>query len=198
MKKIAFILLLLSGTLSWSQQFIVTEKSTGTKKAVAKKEHGKKSELLENKEPEAKDIAFSEEEYNKLLNYVPKSFKIDSQTKPTNRVLMGDLNSINTLELRYAYQEQLKLSEPEIKWLESEINQLAIAFFTDGKPTIIKKTGEYGNCTGRSIETEEQHKQKVTILSFCYTCPGASKYEDRFLQIFNARTEILISSKQKK
>ena len=180
MKKIAFILLLLSGTLSWSQQFIVTEKSTGTKK------------------DEVKASVFSEEEYNKLLNYVPKSFKIDSESKPANRVLLGDLNSINSLELRYAYQQQLKLSESEIKWLESEISQLAIAFFTDGKPIILKKAGEYGNCTGRNIETEVQHKQKVTVLSFCYTCPGAEQYENRFLQIFNARTEILISSKQKK
>lgn len=165
---------------------------------MAKNARGKKTELLENKQTETKQSVFSEVEYSKLLNYIPKSFTQDLNTKPQNNVLRGDLNSIGSLELRYAYQQQLKLSQSEIQWLESEINQLAIAFFIEGKPLLIKKTGDYGNCTGRSIEMEERNKLPVTVLNFCYTCPGAAVYENRFVEIFNARTEILIASNQKK
>ncbi len=197
MKKTAFILLLFVSSFCWSQQFIVTEGPNYKKKATVK-EPGKKYELLETNEPEVKMESFSEEEYATLLNQVPKSFSANTKMKPQNRVLRGDLNSIGSLEIRYAYQQQLKLNESEIKWLEGEINSLATAFFTDGMPIILKKTGEYGNCVGRNIQSEERNRQTVTVLSFCYTCPGAAEYEDRFLEIFNKRTEALIASKQAK
>ena len=195
MKKIAFILLLFSCSLSWSQQFIVVD---SPKREQEKKEQQKKEQLekeQENKEKERKSAA-SIAKCNELLNYSPKGFVPDLKSKPNNRVLMGDLNSIGSLELRYAYQEQLKLNAAEVKWLEEEINALAVAFFTEGKPVIIKKIGGYGGCPGQYLETEERKGTTVTILNFCYTCSGASVYEDRFIAIFNNRIEKLMASKK--
>jgi hypothetical protein len=173
LKKIAFILLLLfSCSLGWTQQFVVLER------------------------PVEKEKTFSEEEYNQLLNHTPKSFVSDTKTKPKNRVLEGDLNSINSLELRYAYQQQLKLSMSEIKWLEDEINSLAVAFFKEGKPIIMEKAGGNEGCHDRGIETEQRNGVTITLFKFCYTCPGQDVIEDRFLQIFNNRTEKLIEARK--
>jgi hypothetical protein len=172
LKKIAFIIVLFSCSQSWAQNFVVLER------------------------PVEKVKPFLEQEYNALLNYTPKSFVPDINSKPKNRVLEGDLNSINSLELRYAYQQQLKLEASEIKWLEDEINSLAVAFFKEGKPVIIEKVGGYDGCNGRAIETEQRDGFNVTIFKFCYTCSGANEFEDRFLQIFNNRTEKLIAAKK--
>lgn len=174
MKKIAFILLLISCSLSWAQNFTVSEKPTG----------------------EPIKAPFSEEEYSKLLNYTPKLFVANTKSKPENRVLMGDLNSISALELRYAYQEQLKLNPSEIEWMEGEINSLATAYFNGKKPILIERTGVYGDCAGREIKTEQRNGYKVTIIKFCYTFPGAEQFEDRFLEIFNKKTEELIAVKK--
>jgi hypothetical protein len=173
LKNSAFIVLLFSCTLSWTQNFVIVDKL-----------------------PEESDIVFSEKGYNELVNYSPKAFASDLKSKPKNRMLEGDLNSIGSLELRYAYQQQLKLNELEIQWLEKEIEQLSLAFFTEKKPIIIQKTGDYEVCKDKGIGTEVRNGFTVTILKFCYTFPGASNFEDRFLQIFNNKTKKLISSKK--
>ena len=175
MKKFAFILLLLSGSLSWAQNFVIVDKL-----------------------PEESDVVYSEKEYSQLLNYTPKSFVPDTKSKPDNKVLSGNLNSISSLELRYAYQQQLKLNEKEIKWLEDEINALAISFFKESKPIIIKRAGSYGNCIGRGTETKERDGFDVTVLYFCYTYQNGETFENKFLEIFNNRTEKLISAKKTK
>jgi hypothetical protein len=172
LKKIAFILLLFCCSSGWAQNFVIVDST------------------------EVKSNPFSEEEYNKLLNHVPKTFVANQKSKPQNKVLAGDLNSISALELRFAYQEQLKLNISEIKWLEDEIDALAVAFFNERKPIILKRAGNYNDCNGRGIETELRNNFTVTILKFCYTCAGASKYEDRFLEVFNKRTEKLIAAKK--
>jgi len=175
LKKIAFILLLFFSSLSWTQNFVIVDK-------------------LE----EESNIMYSEVEYNALLRFTPKSFVSDVKSRPQNRVLQGDLNSISSLELRYAYQQQLKLNESEIQWLENEINQLAVAFFLDKKPIMLKKTGDYTNCKGQGIETIVQNNVAVTVVYFCYVYIGGATYEDRFIDVFNKRTEKLIASKQSK
>lgn len=189
MKKITFIVLLFCCSLGWAQQFVVVEKP-GTK-AAEKPAEKVTEEVIEVPK------GISDEEYKEFLNYSPKSFSPDLKSKPHNRMLEGDLNSIGSLELRYAYQSQLKLTESEIKWMEKEIDQLAIAFFAEGKPILIKKTGSYDGCIDRGIETEDRDGFTVTIFKFCYTCAGAADVEDRFLEIFNKRTEQLLAAKSK-
>lgn len=175
MKKTAFILLLLLSSLSWAQNFVIVDK-------------------LE----EESNITFSEAEYNALLRHTPKSFVPNVKSRPQNRVLLGDLNSISSLELRFAYQQQLQLNESEIQWLENEINQLAVAFFLEGKPIMLKKTGDYNDCKGQGIETIVKNNISVSVVYFCYVYPGGATFEDRFIDIFNKRTEKLIASKQPK
>lgn len=183
LKKIAFILLLFIGFQSWGQQFIVTEKP-------------KEDKPNEGKPKEEPLIRYDEKEYNALLKYVPKSFIANEKTRPNNRYLLGDLNSISSLELRYAYLQQLNLNEKELKWLEGEIEALAVAFFNEGRPILLKKTGEYKACTGQGVETKVQNKSTLSIVYFCYVNPGAAVYEDRFLEIFNKRTEKLLATKK--
>lgn len=152
--------------------------------------------VIVDKLPEESDVVYNEQEYNALLNYTPKAFVADAKSKPQNRVLDGELNSIGSIELRYAYQQQLNLKAAEIKWLEDEINALAIAFFTEGKPIIIKRAGNYSGCTGRGTETEQRNGFTITVFHFCYTYSNAEAFENRFLEIFNNRTEKLMAAKQ--
>jgi len=181
LKKVAFILLLFICPFGWGQQFIVTEKpKQGEDKTVKKEE----------------TIVTDEKEYNALLTYTPKPFVSDLKSKPENQVLLGDLNTIGSLELRYAYREQLKLNEKEINWLENEIVKLATAFFNEGTPILIQRAGDYVTCTGKGLETRMQDNQRLTVLHFCYVCAGAAIYEDRFLEIFNKKTESLMAAKK--
>ena len=175
MKNIAFILLLFSATLGWSQNYVIVDKL-----------------------PEESEVVYSEQEYNALLGHTPKAFVPDAKSKPKSKFLQGDLNSISSLELRYAYQQQLKLSEVEVKWMEDEIAALAVAFFKEGNPIIIKRAGSYGNCTGKGTETKERNGMGVTDLHMCYTYQNGEAFENRFLEIFNAKTEKLIAEKKKK
>lgn len=182
LKKTAFILLLFVGQLGWAQQFVVTEKP---------KQEGQKPE--EQKEV---SLVTDEKEYSALLSYSPKTFVTDTQSKPVNKKLRGDLNTIGSLELRYSYHVQLNLNESEINWLENEIKKLATAFFEEGTPILMVKAGDYVTCDGKGLETKIQGKQVVTVLHFCYVCAGAAEIEDRFLEIFNKKTESLMASKK--
>lgn len=188
MKKIAFIVLFLPSSMSWAQNFVVTEKPTEKAFVVTDK-------AVEQPEEEKIDEA-AIAEFNELINYTPKAFIQNEKSKSKNRMLAGDLNSISSLELRYAYQAQLKLNAEEVKWMESEINQLAIAFFAEGKPIIIKKTGSYEGCIGQRVTSELKKGQNIKTLYFCYTCKGANDFEDRFIEIFNNRTEKLLAAKK--
>ncbi len=167
--------------MSWAQQFIVTEKP----KAGNNQNDKTQSTLVTD-----------DKEYNALLAYKPKSFVSDLKSKPENQVLLGDLNTIGSLELRYAYREQLKLNESEINWLENEIAKLAAAFFNEGTPIRIERAGDYVTCTGKGLETKIEDNQTLTVLHFCYVCAGAAIYEDRFLEIFNKKTESLMAAKK--
>lgn len=178
LKRIAFILVLCCCSASWSQQFVLVdsldEKDKGTKK----------------------ENTISDEEYNAFLNQVPKSFAANTKTRPQNRVLEGNLNSIGSLELRYAYQKQLNLNAAEIKWLEEEINGLAVAFFAEGKQILLRKAGNPQECVDRGIITDERNGYIVKIFKFCYTCPGADAVEDRFVAVLNNRMEKLMTAKK--
>ena len=129
--------------------------------------------------------------YNNLINYTPKNFSIDETSKPKNRFLELNLNSIGGLKMVYEFQIEMKLEAEDIKWLEKQIDQIALSFYLEGNPILIRKTGGYSGCEGNKIRKENINGNDVTILDFCFTCSGAGKLED-FIKIFNNRTEKLI------
>jgi hypothetical protein len=132
--------------------------------------------------------------YNNLINYTPKNFSIDETSKPKNRFLELNLNSIGGLKMVYEFQNELKLSKEEILWLDKQIDQIALCFYLEGNPILIKKTGGYSGCEGEMIHKEAINGKEVTILDFCFTCSGAGKLED-FIKVFNNRTEKLLKIK---
>ncbi|AEE20234.1 hypothetical protein [Dokdonia sp. 4H-3-7-5] len=135
-------------------------------------------------------IPESEKEYLELLNYTPKNFKIDLENKPSSEFLKTDLNSI--WKLKFAYELKDKLNDNEIKWLEDQINQLAVAYFLEKKPIIIESVGGYSGCPEQLVTSELKNETKVTILNFCSGgCIVNNKTED-FIRIFNNRTEKLL------
>ncbi|WP_291150058.1 hypothetical protein [Flavobacterium sp. UBA7680] len=129
--------------------------------------------------------------YNNLLNRTPKNFKVDEISKPNNRFFTLDLNSIGRLESIYQFQNEFKLNEAEINWLNKQIDQIALAFYLEGNPILIRKVGGYDGCPNENVYTETIKRKKVTILNFCFTCSGAGKL-DKFIQIFNNRTNSLL------
>lgn len=129
--------------------------------------------------------------YNNLLNRTPKNFKVDEISKPNNRFFNLDLNSIMGLETIYQFQDNLKLNEAEINWLNKQIDQIALAFYLEGNPILIKKVGGVDGCPDENVYTETIKRKKVTILNFCFTCSGAGKL-DEFINIFNNRTNSLL------
>ncbi|MFI0431208.1 hypothetical protein [Mariniflexile sp. HMF6888] len=137
-------------------------------------------------------IPESEKEYLKLLNYTPKNFKIDLKNKPSNEFLKTDLNSI--WKLKYAYELKDKLTDYEIKWLEEQINQLAVAYFIENKPIIIKSVGGYSGCPEQLLETELKNKTEITILSICSGGCIINKNTEDFVELFNNRTKKLLQN----
>ncbi|MCB4800326.1 hypothetical protein [Neotamlana laminarinivorans] len=135
-------------------------------------------------------IPESEKEYLELLNYTPKNFKIDLENKPSSEFLKTELNSI--WKLKFAYELKDKLNDNEIKLLEDQINQLAVAYFLEKKPIIIESVGGYSGCPEQLVTSELNNETKVTILNFCSGgCIVNNKTED-FIRIFNNRTEKLL------
>lgn len=141
----------------------------------------------------AQDVIETNQEtiYNNLINYTPKNFSIDEASKPKNRFLELNLNSISGLKMIYQFQTELKLGVEEVKWLNRQIDQIALAFYLEGNPILIRKTGGYSGCEGDGIHNEKSNGKEVTILDFCFTCSGAGALED-FIKIFNNRTETLL------
>lgn len=129
--------------------------------------------------------------YNNLLNRTPKNFGVNEASKPNNRYFTLDLNSIIGLRNVYQFQDDLKFNATEINWLNKQIDQLALAFYLEEKPILIRKVGGIDGCPDENVYTEIIKKKKVTIVNFCFTCSGAGKL-DEFIQIFNNRTNSLL------
>ena len=132
--------------------------------------------------------------YINLMNHTPMNFSVDENSKPKNKFLEMKLNSIAGLSAIYGIQSQIKLNEEEIKWLNNQIDQIALAFYLEGNPILIRKTGGYGGCGDKMLEKEIINGKEITILNFCFSCSGAGKLED-FIKIFNNRTEKLLKIK---
>lgn len=132
--------------------------------------------------------------YNYLLNYTPKNFAIDEVSKPKKRYFETELNSIIKLSLFYEYQTNLKLDDEEIRWLDKQTNQIALAYYLEGKPILLRKiSGGPKGCIFNKVEKEFINKKEVTILNFCFTCSGSGNFED-FIKIFNNRINLLLKN----
>jgi len=129
--------------------------------------------------------------YNNLLNRTPKGFRINEATKPKNRYFEINLNSIGGLETLYGFQKQIKLNAIEINWLNEQIDQIALAFYLDGKPILIRAVGGADGCPYENVYTEKIKDKNVTILNFCFTCTD-SRTLDGFIRVFNNRTNLLL------
>ena len=131
-------------------------------------------------------------EFNNFINYKPKFYvsTLDKQIKSNYKGL--ELNSISFFYFFYSNQEYFKLTKQEVKELENEINQLVVAFFLEGKPIFIKKVGGYDGCPDEMIYIENRNDFEIIILNFCFTCSGASEFEEKFIYLVNNRTEKLI------
>ncbi|QOG04813.1 hypothetical protein [Flavobacterium sp. MDT1-60] len=129
--------------------------------------------------------------YNNLLNKTPKGFRINEASKPKNRYFEFNMNSIGGLETIYGFQKELKLNAIEINWLNEQIDQIALAFYLEGKPILIRAVGGYDGCPDENIYTEKIKASNVTILNFCFTCTDSRKLDD-FISVFNNRTNSLL------
>ncbi|MCK8522967.1 hypothetical protein M0D21_15425 [Aquimarina sp. D1M17] len=131
-------------------------------------------------------------EYNLLLNYAPKSIKIDSSLKDLSKKLDSPLNTIITLKIFYEFQKWFRLNQKEIELIEHRIDQLAIALFSIGKPVLIKKVGGYSGCPEKMIYNRIKNGKKVIILNFCFSCTDFTNEAYNFIKIFNSRMEKLL------
>ena len=129
--------------------------------------------------------------YNNLLNHKPKNFKVDEISKPENKFFSLNLNSIAGLEIIYQLRDQLKFNETEINWINKQIDQIALAFYLEGNPILIRKVGGYEGCPNDNVYSEIIKEKKVTILNFCFTCTDFGRL-DQFIEIFNNRTNSLL------
>lgn len=129
--------------------------------------------------------------YNNLLNRIPKNFKVDEASRPKNRFFELNLNTIGGLEMIYGFKEELKLETTEIVWLNEQIDQIALAFYLEGNPILIRKVGGYEGCPDENVYSEIVKDRKVTILNFCFSCTDRRQLDD-FIKIFNNRTISLL------
>jgi len=97
--------------------------------------------------------------------------------------------------LLYGYQEQLRLTDENVKELERDIDQVVVALFMEGKPFKIDKVGGYGGCPYERIYTQCQGETEISILNFCFTCLGANKHEEKFIETVNYRIDRLLQTK---
>ncbi|WP_123907110.1 hypothetical protein [Flavobacterium johnsoniae] len=102
-----------------------------------------------------------------------------------------NLNTIGGLESIYQFQNELKLNKTEIDWLKQQIDQIALAFYLEKNPILIRKVGGIDGCPNENVYKEIIKGKEVTILHFCFTCSGAGKL-DEFIRIFNHRTDSLL------
>lgn len=129
--------------------------------------------------------------YNIIMNHTPVHLKNNKKNRPNNHFLKAEnLNTIISLQLSYQYKDSFKFNETETLWLESRIDQLAVALFLDGKKVLLEKVGGYSGCPKKLIIKNKE----ITILRLCHSCTdGHHLY--KFVDIFNRRMNKLLNSK---
>lgn len=135
-----------------------------------------------------------DERLNDLLNYVPKNFVIDSSSKPISNIFNTrlHLNTIGGLYAIYNLRGLVIFEKSEIEWLNKQIDQISVAFYLEGKPILIEKTGGYEGCGGKLVDQKNLNGKEVTTINFCFGCSGADPHIDEFMEIFNNRTKKLL------
>lgn len=136
----------------------------------------------------------SKKEFNILMNYIPKGLSLDLIKRPENRFLKEPINTIGSLKSYYELQHIFKFNELEINWIEERINEIALCFYLENKPILIKRVGRYSGCPKEIIKTNIRNGIKIKVLSFCYECTGFSSHAENFIKIFNNQTEKLLSN----
>ena len=133
--------------------------------------------------------------YEELVQYSPKGFKVDLIFKPKNKRLLSiKLNSIVTLQVYYEHQKEFKLTNAEIMWLEKQIDHIAVAFYLEGKPIFMRKVGGYSGCSDKMLSIEMKNGKEVAVLDFCYSCTDFSIYARKFIDKFNYRMKRLMET----
>ncbi|WP_298420659.1 hypothetical protein [uncultured Kordia sp.] len=127
------------------------------------------------------------DQYNELLNYIPKNLTIDTIYRPDHNFLKKTSNSIGGVSIYYNYKANQKLSDDDRQWLEQRIEKLATALFHDGVYILLGKTGGASGCpTNKLLDTIQLKIFTITKLKFCYTCTIPDNYE-KLIEIFNAK-----------
>lgn len=144
---------------------------------------------------ESASISQNEKDYFEFLNYTPKNFKIDSKNKPPSKFLKGKLNSL--WRIKSAYELKGELNKQEIKWLEDQIDQLAVAYFLEKKLVFLESVADYSGCPEQLLSTEFKNEINITTLSICQEGCIVNKKIEQFIQIFNNRTEKLLLNSNK-
>jgi len=137
-------------------------------------------------------ITYFEKEYYELMEYVPKSFKLDTIYKPENKLLEISLNSIETLWLYYRSKKELNLSENDKNWLENRIVKFATALFNDGKRILTKAVGGGSGLPNKMLDTIQLNNIEITILKFGRNCID-SDFDTDFISVFNDKMYALMN-----
>ncbi|KOS06911.1 hypothetical protein AM493_13380 [Flavobacterium akiainvivens] len=135
------------------------------------------------------------EEYTKLISYTPKAY-CDTLNKPSALKDIKNLGTIFYLSTAYGYAKNLGFTQDDIKWLEGQVNQLALAFYLEGKPVMLREVGGYDGCPDIWFYPELQNGKEVTIITLCYSCTEAKTEHRDFIKIFNRRTTLLLAATQ--
>jgi len=148
--------------------------------------------LISFSQEQTVELNSEETEYNDFMNYEPKLYISTLNPELKEKFDFMELNSLASFKLFYSNQEYFQLNSDEIKEIEDEINQLVVALFLENKPVIIKKVGGYDGCPEEMIYKDYLNGKEITILNLCFTCMGATEYENRFIEIVNNRSQRLL------
>ena len=130
-------------------------------------------------------------EYFELLNYTPVNYQFSFGNIIESKISTHKLNSI--WKFKNSCNKIGQLTETETRWLEKEINQLALEFFLEDKPVILKEVGGYDGCPDQLLSTEVDDKRIITTIYFCRGGCISFGHTEKFIEIFNNRTNALIA-----
>lgn len=131
--------------------------------------------------------------YNDFVNYTPKSLR--GLPKP-EKFRQLNLDGMMSLKTSFEFQESLNLKNDELNWIKERISGLAVAFYREGNPVLLRSTGGYNGCPESEYELKKEtlNHKVVTIINFCHGCKGSSEHENEFIKIFNSRSKRLLES----
>lgn len=132
------------------------------------------------------------QEFNKLLNYIPKSVEFDEFS--ITKAISGKIQTIDEFMIFSYSREFIEFSEDKSKKLKAGIEKLAKSFYLDGKNVIISKTGGYSGCIDKLIDTIKLKNINIINLKFCNGCNNWNR-DDYFIKTFNSKMYELMNIK---